>query len=57
MVTYCIGAFTQSNWPKSEFLQFLAQLGGMERLSSEATASSKAFQQRIFYFVAQTPPK
>jgi hypothetical protein len=57
MVTYCIGAFTQSNWPKSGSLQFLAQLGETERLSSEATASSKAFQQRIFYFVTQTPPR
>jgi hypothetical protein len=31
--------------------------GKRKRLPSEATASSKAFQQRIFYFVAQTPPK
>jgi hypothetical protein len=33
-------------------LQFLAELGETERLSSEATASNKAF-----YFVSQTPPR
>jgi hypothetical protein len=31
--------------------------GDRERLPSAATVSSKDFQERIFYFVALTPPR